>query len=382
MGGSLMGQELNTIAGFDQKIEADKTKVWQMETDRKIRVGLAGFGLCEFSAHFYFQNHPNVEVVAVTDLIPERCDALAQRVQCSTQYPSVHEMVQDKNVEAVFIATDAPDHVNSVIDALEHGKHTASAVPACWGSLEDADRLYEAVKKSGLTYAMFETSSFHPDVYAARQLYNAGAFGKMIYSEGEYYHYGAGTLPGYNNWRLGLPPQWYPTHSNGYYICVTGGRFTEVSCMGMKSILPEYQDGANPYDNPFGTEIALYRTSEGGMARMAVSWDSAGWGAEAGRMRGQVGAYNNGFSGIGDANEIANNVNTDRPALPEGVEPGYHEGSHGPLTCDFIDSLLRNRRPTTDIANALNLTVAGIVAHQSALKDGELLKIPQYEHLS
>jgi hypothetical protein len=31
-----------------------------------------------------------------------------------------------------------------------------------------------------------------------------------------------------------------------------------------------------------------------------------------------------------------------------------------------------------DVAQALNLTVAGIVAHQSALKDGELLKIPQY----
>jgi hypothetical protein len=28
---------------------------------------------------------------------------------------------------------------------------------------------------------------------------------------------------------------------------------------------------------------------------------------------------------------------------------------------------------------ALNLTVSGIVAHQSALKDGELLKIPQYK---
>jgi hypothetical protein len=28
---------------------------------------------------------------------------------------------------------------------------------------------------------------------------------------------------------------------------------------------------------------------------------------------------------------------------------------------------------------ALNLTVAGVVAHQSALKDGEWLKIPQYE---
>jgi hypothetical protein len=28
---------------------------------------------------------------------------------------------------------------------------------------------------------------------------------------------------------------------------------------------------------------------------------------------------------------------------------------------------------------ALNLTVAGIVAHQSALKEAELLKIPQYK---
>jgi hypothetical protein len=27
---------------------------------------------------------------------------------------------------------------------------------------------------------------------------------------------------------------------------------------------------------------------------------------------------------------------------------------------------------------SLNLTVSGIVAHQSALKDGELMKIPQY----
>jgi hypothetical protein len=32
-----------------------------------------------------------------------------------------------------------------------------------------------------------------------------------------------------------------------------------------------------------------------------------------------------------------------------------------------------------DVAQALNMTVAGIVAHQSALRDGELLKIPQYE---
>jgi len=31
-----------------------------------------------------------------------------------------------------------------------------------------------------------------------------------------------------------------------------------------------------------------------------------------------------------------------------------------------------------DVALALNMTVAGIVAHQSALKNGEMMKIPQY----
>jgi len=41
-------------------------------------------------------------------------------------------------------------------------------------------------------------------------------------------------------------------------------------------------------------------------------------------------------------------------------------------------SILENRRPLVDIAWALNMTVAGVVAHQSALSDGELIKIPQY----
>ena len=41
-------------------------------------------------------------------------------------------------------------------------------------------------------------------------------------------------------------------------------------------------------------------------------------------------------------------------------------------------SILENRQPMVDIAQALNMTVAGIVAHQSALKDGQLMKVPQY----
>jgi hypothetical protein len=57
---------------------------------------------------------------------------------------------------------------------------------------------------------------------------------------------------------------------------------------------------------------------------------------------------------------------------------GGHGGSHGPLGNEFVSSILEERKPLIDIAWALNMTVPGIIAHRSALKDGELLKIPQY----
>jgi hypothetical protein len=45
---------------------------------------------------------------------------------------------------------------------------------------------------------------------------------------------------------------------------------------------------------------------------------------------------------------------------------------------EFVTAILQDRKPLVDVACALNMTVSGIVAHQSALKDGALMKIPQY----
>lgn len=362
------------IPGFEKtQTDPDGADGWQPFSDRKIRVGIAGYGLCSFGAQFGFQNHPNVEVTAVTDLIPARRAGLAKACGCKKTYPSCEAMIKDDAIEAVFIATDAPSHARLAIAALEHGKHVASAVPAVYGSLEEADRLIEAVKNSGQKYMLFETSYFHSDLYAWHQQYRAGLHGKLVYSEGEYYHYFGSPLGGYNpktgkvdvnGWRKGLPPQWYPTHSNAYYIGVTGGSFTEVSCMGNHSSVPHLQAENNDYKNPFGSEIALFRTGEGGMSRMAVCWDMPSAHGEKGRIYGEK----------NDQGEI----NTNRPPLPPSVDGGGHGGSHGHLTSEFVDAILRDRKPWVDVAQALNMTVAGIVAHQSALKDGELLKIPQY----
>ena len=366
--------EEKPIQGFEKAADnPNASKGWTPVSDRKIRVGIVGYGVCKFGAAFEFQNHPNVEIVAVSDLLPDRCAGLAKACRCEKTYPSLEELVKDDKIEAVFVATDAPHHAQHCMEVLKHGKHVACAVPAAFGSLEEASQLFAAVKKSGRKYMMFETSSFHEDLHAMRQIYNAGDLGKIIYSEGEYFHYMAEPIDSYKGWRIGLPPQWYPTHSNAYYVCVTGGSFTEVSCLGMPSLIPHLQPANNRYKNAFGTEIAMFRTSEGGMSRMAVSWDTPGSGGERGRVRGQKGSFNGKYEGKKTL------ANTRRPPLPPGVTGGGHGGSHGYLMNEFVTAILQDRKPLVDIAMALNLTVSGIVAHQSALKGGESLKIPQYK---
>lgn len=396
------------VQGFEEQAVSQFSRPWKPVSDRKIRVGIVGYGFCRFGAQFYFQDHPNVEVVAVSDLFPDRCRNLARDCRCERTYPSLEEMVKDDSIEAIFVATDAPSHCQHVIEVLKHGKHAACAVPAVFGSMEDAERLFEAVKQSGRNYMMFETSYYHDDVYAMRQIYRAGGFGKLVYTEGEYFHdFTDQSLPSYKNWRDGLPPQYYPTHSNGYYVGVSGGSFTEVSCLGMPCGYSAFGVDKNAYKNPFGTEIAQMRTSEGGMARMAVSWDTPGLGGETGRVRGKKGSMTGLlYEGLVFENEREAQARLARekaqaaaattgtpaptivkaklpdlrkPGLPPGVHPGGHGGSHGYLCNEFVTSILENRRSEIDIDKALNMTVAGIVAHQSALKDGELMKIPQYK---
>ena len=377
-GASAKGEDVPQ--GFDETDTViDPNKVWQQEYDRKVKVGIAGYGVCKFGAAFSFQDHPNVEVVAVTDLIPERCRALSNACRCEKTYPSLEKMVKDDRVEAIFCATDAPHHAEHCMLVMNHGKHVATAVPAVHGSVHQAHQLFETVKKTGLTYMMFETSCYHDSLYAMRELYNAGRLGKIMYSEGEYYHYmGKGdplqTPAGsYKGWRIGLPPQFYPTHSNAYYCGVTGGSFTEVTCLAMPSTLGTFQPDTNAYDNLFATEIALFRTSEGGMSRMAVSWDSPGFSGEMGRVRGEKGTiYDGKFLGL-EPTQLPL-----KPPLPPTVGTGGHGGSHGHLSNEFIMAILENRKPLVDVTMALNMSVAGVVAHQSAVNDGETLKIPQF----
>ena len=202
-------------------------------------MGIVGYGVCRFGGGVQPAESPQCRTGGRQRPFPRSLRQPGQGVPLPEDLSFSGGTRQKTTAfEAVFVATDAASHARHCIEVLNHGKHVATAVPAALGSLEDADRLFEVVKKSGLKYMMFETSCFRADCYAMRQVYKAGGFGRLIYSEGEYYHYTKNPIGSYKDWRLGLPPLWYPTHSTAYYIGVTDKTFTNVSCVGFDAGFP------------------------------------------------------------------------------------------------------------------------------------------------
>jgi predicted dehydrogenase len=124
-------------------------------------------------------------------------------------------------------------------------------------TLEDCIKVKETVEKTGLKYMLFESSYYRQPCIAARELYQAGAFGRLAYSEVEYYHPGIGgrvntatRWMGLKNWRYGLPPMLYSHHALGLAVGVTGERITKVSCLGQRIGDDFPTEHENPYHNP------------------------------------------------------------------------------------------------------------------------------------
>lgn len=373
----------------------------QSDAGRKIRIGVVGGG---FGCSFQWHEHPGCVVAAVSDLRPERRQRLMDTYKCSKSYNSLEELVLDKDIDAVAVFTDGPLHVQHTVEAMKHGKHVISAVPAAYGSIEQAELLLETVKKYGLTYMMAETSYFQQFTISARKFQEDKKFGEVFYCESEYQHDGLESLyveNGKRTWRYGMAPMHYPTHCTAHLVSVTGERLTEVVCHGWGNDDPILKD--NVYKNPFWNESAMFKTDKGHGFRVNVWWKGAHRGCERAQWIGdKMSFYSEHPNGVGpvivrageqtekdDAGYVRNLPqfeNYQQPdwwktdMLPEPLrhQTGHH-GSHSFLTHEFIEALLQERRPKVDIYEALAYTVPGIVAHESALAGGELKKIPQYD---
>ncbi|EDY22424.1 oxidoreductase domain protein [Chthoniobacter flavus Ellin428] len=333
-------------------------------------------------------------------------EKLKSTYKCDKAYDSLEELVKDPKIEAVALFTPVPDHSRHVLLCLAAGKHVLCAVPAAM-TLEDCQKMIDAVKKTGLTYMMAETSHWQQFTISARKFYRAGEFGSLYFVESEYHHPGLESLffeNGQRTWRYGMAPMQYPTHCTSHLVSVSGERLTEVTCHGWGDGNPILKD--NVYQNPFWNETAFFKTSRGNSMRVAVWWRGAQPGGERARFYGdKMSFYYRGAQPGADAVKVHSHAEpvlekdaggfsrfaqsvehfeevkwwqTDLLPAPLRHASG-HEGSHCFITHEFITAVLQQRKPAVDIYEAVAYTAPGIVAHQSALKGGELLKVPQFD---
>jgi len=352
---------------------------------RALNIGIVGGN---FGASFQWHLDARCKVAAVCDLRPDRLARLSKVYGCERGYRSFDEMLHHPGLDAVGVFTPAPLHVPMATQALNAGKHVISAVPAGM-TVEELELLLETVRRTGLRYMMAETSYYRPEIMTCRDWSREDRFGTVFYAEAEYHHEGLVSLmfeDGKPTWRHGFPPMHYPTHCTGMVVPVMNERLTEVFAVGWgdnHAVLRE-----NQYRNPFWNTTAMFKTSRGHSARVAVWWHVAAGGTERGSFYGDRMSYimerpersPNTMVRFENGVRVENYPQPDHfNRLPEAmrVKTG-HGNSHTFLTHEFVSAVLENRHPSVNVWEAIAYTLPGIVAHQSALKGGETMKIRDY----
>ena len=59
------------------------------------------------------------------------------------------------------------------------------------------------------------------------------------------------------------------------------------------------------------------------------------------------------------------------------LQGGGHGGAHPHLVHEFVRSIVEGRKPRIDAGTAANWTAVGICAHESAMKDGQAVDLPE-----
>jgi predicted dehydrogenase len=388
-----------------------------------IRLGICGVGAFSESFIPLFRAHPGVDEVILCDLDAEKLREKSDKFGVSSLCPSLDELCQT-NVDAIAIFTQNWLHGPQAVHALRAGKHVYSAVPAAI-TMKEITELVRTVEETGKTYMVGETSYYYPTAIYCRERFRRGDFGDIVYAEGEYYHdfdhglYDVMKWRGGKDWKrfAGGPPMYYPTHSTSMIVGVTGAHMTHVSCLGWVDRHEDglFRQGVNIWDNVFSNETALFRMSDGSSARINEFRRIGHHGGERINLYGTEASFeeqshhriwvNKSYDECVDLTEYLSCA--DVPASDAGrmeslpasdafyrgvsrVHPVHrlprefaglgngHYGSHQFLVHDFVTSCVSGKTPPNNAWDAARYLIPGLIAHESALKGGVLLEVPDF----
>jgi predicted dehydrogenase len=237
-----------------------------------------------------------------------------------------------------------------------------------------------------------------------------GELGRIQFMRGSHYQ----DMQGWPWYWEGLPPMWYGTHAIGPMVALSGSRIKRTVCFGSGTMDPQRQ---KQYNNPFPVESALFEFENGMKAEATRSlFETSRIYQEGLHVYGSDACFEWGFADGDDpyvtrfipyddekrgADVVVkqtpmpnfhhtlpaeiqkytiNPANFD-PQNPQSLEKGQgggHHGSHPHLVHEFVMSIIEERKPAIDEHLGGNITAAGICAHESAMRGGESVIVPEF----
>ena len=145
-----------------------------------IRVALLGLGRAMFSTHYpVFKAHPALfKVVAACDLVKERRDIVAKDFPSCKMYRQFADMLDERDIDVVDIATCSQDHVKHALMSLEKGFWTLVEAPLAL-TVEDAGRLRGAAAKARNRLLVMQRGLFDADFQLAKAAMNDQRLGEI-----------------------------------------------------------------------------------------------------------------------------------------------------------------------------------------------------------
>lgn len=234
----------------------------------KINIGVIGTGLRGQSHIELLLDRNDCEVVAISDIDDDMIARTKQLFEKKKKaLPKVFkgdfsylDLLAEKNIDAVLIASPWEWHTQQSIAAMKAGKYVGCEVRGAF-SVDECWELVNTHEATGTHYFFLENVCFRRDVMAVLNMVRQGLFGELIHLECGYQHdlravkfndgkpsYGVGVEFGEKafseaKWRtkhsVHRNGDLYPTHGIGpvaQYIDINrGNRFTHLTAMASKA---------------------------------------------------------------------------------------------------------------------------------------------------
>jgi predicted dehydrogenase len=333
-------------------------------------------------------------VTALYDIDAEAVGTAAAGIDA--QPFSNYEDFLNADIDAVVVASPLPFHAGQAAQALRAGKHVLSEVTACL-DLDQARDLVAAARESSAIYMMAENYRYLDEVETLKRLADDHRFGDIYYLEGEYLHdckdlwFDAdGNITWRGRGQLGV----YCTHSLGPLLYITGERVETVSCVAVPGgkFVPDNHNPTMHLMQMVGDRGSVFRVRVDHVSPRPHQMAIYG-------VQGTRGAFES-WRGHGDTSKIwleddhepsrvsgdgaqwhslapyAERYTPDRIAAPPEASFGGHGTSEYWLLRDFLATVRGEIACPIDVDRALDYTLPGIVALESAATRGTPITVP------